>query len=345
MAISQMEAVANNPDQLKMAADQMNSMSDDQLKHAVETSPLTSGPMTGATAASTATSPAAAPAVIDGKNISKSQFEMATQQMSSMTPEQLRQQANMLKSMPLDTLRRSNPQMANMSDAQIQASIAQLEMMAANPDMLKMAADQMKNMTDADYENMKQMSMQQMAGGMSAGGGAATGASSAASTGNATTSGETAPAMPADPSKMMEALLSSPEQLNSMVKTMKQNPDLMKSMMTAQAKTDAQKQQMEKAIDSFVEMDDAQLERYLKVANGVQKVAKPFLTASEKAKKTLGLSTKSLVVLVNLMLLAFFVVVARWWRSRGGAESEDDVLAMGQDEPPEIIAGYDEGEF
>ena len=53
----------------------------------------------------------------------------------------------MLKSMPKDTLRRTNPQMANMTDAQIDMSIAQLEQMADNPEMVKMASDQMKNIT------------------------------------------------------------------------------------------------------------------------------------------------------------------------------------------------------
>ena len=43
MAISQMEAVASNPSQLKMAADQMKNMNDDQLKQAVNQSPLVGG--------------------------------------------------------------------------------------------------------------------------------------------------------------------------------------------------------------------------------------------------------------------------------------------------------------
>ena len=42
MAIGQMEAVANNPGQLKMAADQMKNMSDSDLRRAVNQSGLAS---------------------------------------------------------------------------------------------------------------------------------------------------------------------------------------------------------------------------------------------------------------------------------------------------------------
>jgi len=88
-------------------------------------------------------------------NISKSQMQQATNQLTNMTPEQLKQQAAMLKSMSYDQLRATNPQMANMTDSQIQMSIQQLEMMANNPVMVKMAADQMKNMNEDDFENMR----------------------------------------------------------------------------------------------------------------------------------------------------------------------------------------------
>jgi hypothetical protein len=347
MAIAQMEMVANNPDQLKMAADQMKNMSESDLERAVNQSPLASGPSSSSaapvapSAGSAAASAPRAGGVPSMANVSKSQFEQATKQMSSMSPEQLKQQAAMMRSMPLDTLRKANPQMAMMTDAQIQASISQLEQMAENPEMIKMAADQMKNMSEEQYEGMKKM-MGNMAG---AGGGASSGGSG----GGAATAGGM-PTMPSDPSKMMEALLSDPDQLNSMVKTMKQNPEMMKQMMMSQmgeGKTDAQKEQMEKAIDSFSNMDDEQVERYLKMANGVQRVAKPVLTGLDKVKKTLGISTKMLIVLLNLMGLAFVVMLGMWWRSRGDPSLEsiaNDILS-GNEPVPEMSAGHEESEF
>lgn len=256
-----------------------------------------------------------------------------------MSPDQLRQQAAMLKSMPLDTLRRTNPQMANMTDDQIKMSIQQVEQMAENPDMMKMATEQMKNMSESDYESMKQMM-----GGLNASGG---GPSASATSSNATGSNAMA-GLPTDPSKMMESLLQNPEQLNTIVKTMKSNPEMMKNLLGSQmgeGKSDAQKEQFSKAIDSFAQMDDVQLQRYLKVANGVQRVAKPVLTAFGKVKETLGLSTKALVILINLMLLACLVGLARWWKLRNGIElvGEDDILSS--EEPPQSSAGYGDSEF
>lgn len=348
MAISQMEAVANNPTQLKMAADQMKSMSDSQLRQAVNQSPLSSqsGQMPRATPATPSTNnhaAAAAAAPPSVNNISQSQFQQATQQMSSMSPDQLKSQAAMLKSMPLDALRRSNPQMANMSDAQIRMSITQLEQMAENPDMVKMAADQMKNMTKEQYDGLRDM----MGGGGS--GPSAAGETAAGMAG-----------MPADPSKMMESLLSNPDQLNTAVKMMKKNPEMIKQMMASQlgtgggggdgssggdAPADTRQKQMNSVIDSFAEMDDEKLEKYLKLANKVQTVAGPMWNAFDRVKQTLGVSTKTLIVSINILILAGFVLLARWWRMRGsGIETEGDIMAHDEGVSPPAIFDY-ENEF
>ena len=65
--------------------------------------------------------------------------------------------------------------------------------------------------------------------------------SGGAGTASGSSSNGTAPAaagmpagMPSDPSKVMEHLLSNPDQLNTIVKTMKQNPEMLKQMMTSQ---------------------------------------------------------------------------------------------------------------
>lgn len=321
-------------------------MSESELQQAVNQSPLTGPTSTSSTPNNGANnaSSAAAPAI---NNISKSQFEQATQQMQDMSPDHLKQQANMLKSMTPAQLRASNPQFASMTDAQIQMSITQLEQMAENPEMVKMAADQMKNMSADQYESMKNMFG---SGGVDpsslSGGGSTSGSSS-----NGAAAGMPA-GMPSDPSKMMEHLLSNPDQLNTVVKTMKQNPEMLKQMMTSQfgggeggKSSDAQKEQVAKAIDQFAQMDDKQLEKYLKMANGVQKVAAPVVNTFGKVKKTLGVDTKVLIVMINLAFVAFIVVVGRWWRARGGDVdgTMNDVLS--QDEPPEIVAGYGDGEF
>eukprot|EP00571_Detonula_confervacea_P016414 CAMPEP_0172303808 /NCGR_PEP_ID=MMETSP1058-20130122/5331_1 /TAXON_ID=83371 /ORGANISM="Detonula confervacea, Strain CCMP 353" /LENGTH=340 /DNA_ID=CAMNT_0013014805 /DNA_START=14 /DNA_END=1036 /DNA_ORIENTATION=+ len=332
MAIDQMEAVANNPSQLKMAADQMKNMSEGELNQALKQSPLVSQ--------SQQTSPSAATPTMN--NVSKSQFQQATQQMSTMSPDQLKQQAAMLKSMPLDTLRRTNPQMANMTDEQIQMSITQLEQMAENPDMVKMAADSMKNMTEEQYNGMRNMMGGAAGGGTGAAGGGTNSAGNAANSNNATAAGGMANNMPTDPSKMMEALLSNPDQLNTIVKTMKQNPEMMKQMMASQMgggkQSDAQTDKMAKAIDSFTQMDDVKLERYLKVANGVQRVAKPMLTTFGMVKQTLGISTKTLFIMINLMIFACLFGLVRWWKLRNGGDGmlveDGDGMTSGSGEEP-----------
>jgi len=85
----------------------------------------------------------------------------AAQQMGNMSPDQLRQQARMMKTMDPATVRRMNPQLANMSDAQIKMAADRMEMMANNPSMMKMAMEQMKKMDPAQVQQMQA----QMAGG------------------------------------------------------------------------------------------------------------------------------------------------------------------------------------
>jgi hypothetical protein len=64
----------------------------------------------------------------------------AADQLASMNPEQLRQQARMMRSMPPSQVRSMNPALANMSDAQIRMAADQMEMMASNPQMMQSAA-------------------------------------------------------------------------------------------------------------------------------------------------------------------------------------------------------------
>jgi hypothetical protein len=77
-------------------------------------------------------------------------------QLTQLSPDQLRQQARMMRSMPPDQIRRMNPQLAGMSDAQIHAAAAQMEQMADNPELVKMAADQVKNMSPEELQRVQQ---------------------------------------------------------------------------------------------------------------------------------------------------------------------------------------------
>ena len=245
--------------------------------------------------------------------------------------------------MPFDTLRKSNPHMAHMNDDQICASIGQMERMAEDPAMLKMAAEQMKLMSPEQFESMKQM----------AGGTVNTtngGSSSTASSPNV---------VPTDTSKMMEALLSNPEQLSSMIKTMKQNPELMKQMMSSQMLSgdangsammsdDAKRDQLEKAVDQFAQMDDKQLEQYLKLATKVQTGVKPFYKAWNGTTRVLGVSSKNLFIVINLFVLVSFTLLVMWKRS-SAVDVEDGTAGilegLEMEEVPEIGEGYGGGEF
>ncbi|KAL3801321.1 hypothetical protein ACHAW5_002236, partial [Stephanodiscus triporus] len=270
MAIAQMEGVADDPAQLRMAAEQMKNMSEGELKRALDRTTAMAG-----------AGVCPVPTMNDGgggsgvPNVSRAQLEEAAKQMSSMSPSQLRQQAAMLRSVPLETLRGTNPHMSQMTDSQIEASIAQLEAMANNPDMMRMAFDALSDpgKMSSDANAMDRL-------------GAITG-----------------------------GLLSDPDQLNSAVKAMKRNPDMLKQMLTSQKGiSEVQREQMTRAIDSFATMDDEKLERYLRLANVVQNAAvRPIV----RAKEALGLSTRTTLFILWLImtLLACFVglIAWRWW--------------------------------
>lgn len=366
MSISQMEAMANNPQMMKMAMDQMKNMNESDLNAAVKqdwpaqqsssfsTSSSSNNNVDANATYSDVTSAAASAATANNRSIpdvSADQFKTASQQMASMSPDQLKQQAAMLRGMSKETLRRTNPFMAKMSDSEIEMAILQMESMANNPDMLKMAGEQLKNMSPEQFEQMKKMASGGGGGGL--GGAGMMGGGSAGNNANATTAAD-APAaaggLPSttDPSQMMETLLSNPEQLNSMVKMMKQNPDMMKSMLGAQfgasgsgGADKAKVEQMEKAIDQFAQMDDKQLEKYLKMANTVQTVTKPVLNSFKATKNMLGVSAKTLIVLINIVFAVGVYTFYKWLKSRGGVVEESLVDPLAQ-EMPEIIGGDDE---
>ena len=126
-----MEQVADNPAMMQAASEHMKNMSESELQQAVGM---------GAGGGGTAAAPRAPPAGGGGgggsplDNISADQFRQATM---SMDPSVLRANAAAMRGMSADEIRRRNPQMANFTDAQITQSVAQMEMMAQNPEMMK----------------------------------------------------------------------------------------------------------------------------------------------------------------------------------------------------------------
>lgn len=72
-----MEAMANNPSQLKMTADQMKHMSESELSRAVNSDMAGGLAAAPSSTATTGTNPL---------NMSKSQLQQATEQLNSMTP-------------------------------------------------------------------------------------------------------------------------------------------------------------------------------------------------------------------------------------------------------------------
>jgi hypothetical protein len=331
------EAMASNPEMMKMATEQMKNMNENELRQAMA-STAPSMPSYKPPPPTTGTSTTMNDTI---KNMSSDQFKEASQKISSMSPEQLKRQAAMLKSMPIETLRKTNPHMANMTEDQIRLAITQMETMANNPEMMKMASEQMKNMDEKQFEQVKQM--------FQSGVGGANG-----NTATNTIADESMKDFAADPSKMMESLLSNPEQLSSMIKTMKQNPDLIKSVMRSQMgisddnsnSTDPRAEQMEKAIDQFANMSDEQLDKYIRYANKAQSVFQPILSSFNKAKSTLGVSSRTMILLINVFIFGGIALLIMWLRSRGESADDLDTLAdLQNDEPPEIISSSVESEF
>jgi len=322
-ALEQMEQVANNPAMMRAATEQMKNISDSELQQTVGQN------MGGGMPTSDVKPPM--------QNMSASQFQQATNNLTS-NPEMLKTQAAAMKGMSMDELRLRQPQFNSMSDDQIRAAIAQMEMIAANPGMMNMVKQQMENMTPEQFEQMKGMVNSGAVPGM-----ADMISPSATSNGNDGTA-----ALPAnmaanmDPSQMMQGLMTNPEQLNSTVKMLKSNPDMIKSFLASQAGgDDAKVKQFEKALDSFVQMDDGQIDKYLKRINTVQGIAKPFVTVFDKLKSTLGVSAKMLIVMLNLMFIGFVIMLGMWWKNRSGGDDVTIESVLEQDEPPEIISNYD----
>ncbi len=236
MAANQMEMMASNPQMMKGMVEQMKNMSDAELEQVKR---MQAGGAPPAPAAG-------------GQN------------PMDMTPEQLKQQAEMMKSMDTATLRRMNPAMANWSDQQIQMAISQMETMANNPEMVNTMKKQMEGMKPEEIENLRKLAESgQMPGADAAGGlGINTGGTSAGT-----------PAMPSDPMDMLNN--ANPDQIKSMLKMVKNNPQMMKDMLRSANPAMAQNmtdEQIEKTINTFANLDDRKIGLLVKALGFVQSV-------------------------------------------------------------------------
>jgi hypothetical protein len=206
-------------------------------------------------------------------------------QLSNMSPETLRQQARMMKSMDPDSIRRMNPQLANMTDAQIRMAADQMEMMANNPDMMKMAVEQMKNMDPSQLQRMQS----QMQGGTMPIMSPTTnhGQTNANGISDGTLSGE-------NPSKLLANM--DKDQLKQMLKTVKDNPEMLKQFA---AMTGTPEEQLKQGMESFAGMSDDKMEAALKM---MQTVAKAKEKWNQIDATTGGRLVKILIALAVLIV-------------------------------------------
>ena len=175
----------------------------------------------------------------------KTQAAQAADQLSKMSPDQLRQQAQMMRSTPPSTLRRMNPQFARMSDAQIRQAADQMQMMADNPQMMEMMTNQVKNMDPAELERIQKQARN---GNMPMGGPPRGGGNAAA------------PGGEQDAAAMLKNM--DKDQFKTMMKMVKDNPDMLKQYAAMSGTTE---EQLKQFLDAFSDMSDDKMEAALKM--------------------------------------------------------------------------------
>ncbi|KAJ8613546.1 hypothetical protein CTAYLR_002181 [Chrysophaeum taylorii] len=238
-------------------------------------------------------------------DVDEHQFQQAQRQMQD--PEAMRAQASMLRTMDPDTIRRSNPQMANLSDQQIRATADQLEMVANNPDMLEMARKQMANMTPEQETLMRDMlrKMQQPQQQQQQQPSRRTDGGSPAS---APPAGGAMPGMPdaAMAAKMMENM--DPSQIEQMLNVVKENPEMIKQALKSNPLMAGMSPEMvDKQLEMLDQIPPEQLKRVLGWATKAQKVLAPVVNVYTKVDRVVGGRLKSIILAALVALLAAFV--------------------------------------
>ena len=288
MAAQQMEMMASNPGMMKQAAEQMKSMDQSDLEKvaagaygagaaAFPSSQYGTVPGTGGAGAGGA----------GGAALTPEMMQQAQQQMSQMSPEQLRTQAELLKTMTPSQIRASNPMMAAMSDAEIAQATSQFEMMAANPELMRQTAEQMKGMSPEDLQELRKCQ--------------------GSIFGNAGEGG-----VPTDPSQMDLSKMD-PKELKKMLGILKKNPAMLKSLMSAQpgmaGKADGMSdEQLSKMIDGFDGLSENQIAMAMKAMSGWQKV-----------NSATGGYLGKIILFVVVLYTFLFVRFAMSWMFGGGS--------------------------
>lgn len=269
-AASQMEMMAGNPQMMQAAKKQMQNMSPAQKKEYEK--------MMGGAGGGAAPPPArAAP-------------QNPQEMLANMSPEQLQQQATAMRSMPPATLRQMNPQMANMTDAQIEQAATQMEMMATNPELMKMANEQMKNLSPEQVQDMMK------------GGAGAAGNMNPMMMPGAAAGGAGQQNMTMDPAKMLETM--DTKQIKNMMNMLKSNPEMLDQLA---AQSGMPKEGLTKAMDMFGGMSDEQMESSLKTMAKFQKVSSIVQNAWKSVDNVAGGKLK--IIMIIGMVCLFIVVI------------------------------------
>lgn len=292
MSISQMEMMASNPEMMKTAMDQMKGMSSEDVARAQQ---LAAGGGAGAAFPSP---------------------DNAAQQMANMTPDQMRQQAAMMKSMDPATIRSMNPQMSQMTDEQIKMAAQQMEMMASNPEMMQQVTDQLKGMSPEDVKELQNLQKELGAGGDGA----------------------------SDPASMIANMDAG--KLKKTMEILKRNPAMLRSMMASSSPAMSQQaenlsdEQLQKTIETFSNMDEKQIKAALGFMSGMSKISKPFINGYSALNGMLfGKLNKIILFLCVIgfvMLLQRFGIISSDVSSKVGKSTVETLLNSEGD-----TTGYD----
>ena len=299
-AANQMEQMAESPELVRMAADQVKNMTPEQLERTMQNNHATGTGLTPAAVPQPAATATTTP-----------------QNLDNVSSDQLKQQAQMMRSMSKDQIRQLNPQLAGLTDAQIDQSIQQMEAMSTNPAMFEMVKNQVKGMTPEQIAMMQQQQQQQQHG-----------------SGVPLTSHSNS--MMGDGAKMMENMDAT--QLKQMMKMLKENPDMLKQMLPPGVSDE----QFKKTFAMFDGMSDAQMESTLKMIKGVQKVTTPVQQAYSKVNALCGGHLMKIVGLIVMLYIGMFVYL-RFFANKDSATTTIDALQS--DYPPQIQEVPEDSEF
>lgn len=280
--ISQFEMMASNPAMMQQAADQVKNMTPEELQRQQDSVLGANNNNAGSNTSNNSTSAAPTASSSTTSANAPSPSSNPSQMLSQMNPEQLKQQAAMMRSMPPHQIRSMHPQFSNMSDAQIEQMASQMEMMADNPAMLKMAADTMGSMTPEQIAEIQQGRLP------NTGMGANNGDSSA-------------PGPTMDQAANLLTNMNG-KQVKQMLRMAKENPDMLKTAMPG-----ADTRQVEKLVNGLDGMDEKTLDRIIAVLSTLQKAFSPVIKAYQSANQAVG---GHLFKILSFAVVAMF---AYWW--------------------------------